>query len=214
MGSAPISLGFLLTSLAAVLSIETVMPIVGEWLEMPRLWLILLSRLMQTASVLLLATRMSGGWQALGLDKKTLGGGLKKGLLWSAGFAVFAAFLFAGLFVIGQNPFSLIRMPLPSTPAQIALFFFVGGIVAPIFEEILFRGLIFGAIRRWNVVAAVILSTALFAACHLPAIPVTQVVGGAVFAIAYHFGGSLMTPIVIHMLGNLAIFSLSLLSLS
>jgi uncharacterized protein len=86
----------------------------------------------------------------------------------------------------------------------------VGGIVAPIAEEVVFRGLIFGYLRRWGLTAAVLISTALFAALHLPTIPVTQVVGGAVFAIAYHMGGSLMVPIVIHMLGNLAIFTLSL----
>ena len=90
------------------------------------------------------------------------------------------------------------------------LFFIVGGVVAPVAEEIVFRGIIFGYLRRWGLPAAVLVSTALFAALHLPAIPVTQVVGGMVFAIAYHLSGSLMTPILIHTLGNLAIFSLSL----
>jgi hypothetical protein len=52
-------------------------------------------------------------------------------------------------------------------------------------------------------------STALFAAFHLPGPPVTQIVGGIVFAVAYHTGKSLMVPIVIHVLGNLAIFTLS-----
>jgi membrane protease YdiL (CAAX protease family) len=56
----------------------------------------------------------------------------------------------------------------------------------------------------------VLFSTAVFAAFHLPGIPVTQIVGGIVFAVAYHTGKSLMVPIVIHVLGNLAIFSLSL----
>ena len=86
----------------------------------------------------------------------------------------------------------------------------MGGIVAPVAEEIFFRGLIFGYLRRWGIPAAILISTALFAAFHLPAVPVTQIVGGAVFAIAYHTGRSLMVPIVIHTLGNLAIFTLSL----
>jgi membrane protease YdiL (CAAX protease family) len=64
-------------------------------------------------------------------------------------------------------------------------------------------------------VAAALVSTALFAAVHSGvALPVTQVVGGIVFAVAYHTGKSLMVPIVIHMLGNLAIFSLSLLPIA
>ncbi len=214
MGSAPISTGFILASLTAVFFVEVALPGLGEWLQLPKLWLLLAMRATQTAAVLFLAIRMTGGWQALGLEKKTLLPGLKKGAIWSAGFAVFACLLFAGLFVAGQNPFYLIRMPLPPTVDQMVLFFLVGGIVAPIFEEIFFRGVIFGAIRRWNTLAAIIFSTALFAACHLPAVPVTQVVGGLVFAIAYHLSGSLVTPIVIHVLGNLAIFSLSLLPLT
>ena len=86
----------------------------------------------------------------------------------------------------------------------------MGGIVAPVTEEIVFRGVIFGYLRRWGLPAAVLVSTALFAALHLPAVPATQIVGGMVFAVAYHTGKSLMVPIVIHVLGNLAIFSLSL----
>ena len=51
-----------------------------------------------------------------------------------------------------------------------------------------------------------------FVAMHLPAgLPVTQVVGGLVFALAYEYSGSLLAPILIHALGNLAIFSLALL---
>jgi hypothetical protein len=56
----------------------------------------------------------------------------------------------------------------------------------------------------------IFISTALFAAFHLQTVPVTQIVGGLVFAVAYHTSNSLVTPIVIHMLGNLAIFGLSL----
>jgi membrane protease YdiL (CAAX protease family) len=37
-------------------------------------------------------------------------------------------------------------------------------------------------------------------------------VGGIVFAVAYEVEGSLMVPITIHVLGNMAIFALSLAS--
>jgi len=47
-----------------------------------------------------------------------------------------------------------------------------------------------------------------------PGIPLAQVVGGIVFAVAYEMEGSLMIPITIHILGNLAIFTLSLISSS
>ena len=45
-----------------------------------------------------------------------------------------------------------------------------------------------------------------------PVIPIPQVVGGIVFAVAYEIEGSLMVPITIHAQGNLAIFTLSLIS--
>jgi hypothetical protein len=40
----------------------------------------------------------------------------------------------------------------------------------------------------------------------------TQIVGGVLFAIAYEIEGNLMTPITIHSLGNLAIFTISLVT--
>jgi len=44
-----------------------------------------------------------------------------------------------------------------------------------------------------------------------PGIPLPQVVVGIVFAVAYEIEGSLMVPITIHVLGNLAIFTLSMM---
>jgi membrane protease YdiL (CAAX protease family) len=211
MGPAPISTAFLLTSLLAVGLLETAAAYLGTRVQLPRLWLIAGSRAAQILVVMTLAVVQTGGMEVLGLDKESMLSGLRKGLVWSAGFAAVAGLLFLGLFMTGQDPFTLVRSPLPEGTDQRVLFFFVGGIVAPLAEEIVFRGLIFGYLRRWGVPAAVLISTALFAVLHLPALPVTQIVGGIVFAVAYHTGGSLMVPIVIHVLGNLAIFTLSLL---
>jgi hypothetical protein len=62
------------------------------------------------------------------------------------------------------------------------------------------------------VVVAVILSTLLFVLPHAiqQRSPITQVVGGIVFAVAYEVEDSLMVPIIIHVLGNMAIFLISL----
>jgi membrane protease YdiL (CAAX protease family) len=158
-----------------------------------------------------LAVIRTGCLQVLGLDRKTMLDGFRKGLVWSIGFAAAAGLLFFVLWITGRNPLMLVRSPLPEGVYQRLLFFIVGGLVAPVAEEIVFRGLIFGYLRRWGLPAAVLISTAMFAAIHFgQVIPVTQIVGGMVFAIAYHTGKSLMVPIVIHMLGNLAIFTLSL----
>ena len=210
MGSTPISLGFLSASLAMVVLIEASMAQVAPWLHLARLWMLCITRTIQLAAVLALFAQMSNDWQALGLASGTWRKGLKRGLIWSGGFAIIAGLLFIGLFIAGQNPFLIIRTRLPSAPTQQVLFFGVGGIIAPITEEVIFRGLVFGYLRRWGFTAALLISTALFAVMHLPTLPATQIVGGMVFAIAYHIEGSLIVPIVIHMLGNLAIFTLSL----
>ncbi|WP_319524692.1 type II CAAX endopeptidase family protein [uncultured Desulfosarcina sp.] len=211
MGSARISAAFLLKSLLAVAVIEAAAAALSAAAPLPRLWLITATRTVQLAVLLALARRQTGGWPMLGLERSTLAPGIRSGLIWSAGFAAAAGLMFLGLFMAGKNPLAMIRSPLPAAPADKALFFFVGGIVAPAAEEVVFRGLIFGYLRRWGLAAALLISTGLFAAIHTGvALPVTQIVGGVVFALAYHQCGSLMAPIVIHTLGNLAIFALSL----
>ncbi len=210
MGPAPISTPFLTASLLAVILLELAAAAMGTRFELPRLWLIAAARTTQMLVVMTLAMVQAGGLHVLGLDRDSVLPGLGKGLIWSAGFAAAAGLLFLILFMTGQNPLTLIRSPLPEGTTDRALFFFVGGIVAPVAEEIVFRGVIFGYLRRWGLPAAILVSTALFAALHLPAVPVTQIVGGIIFAVAYQTGRSLMVPIVIHVLGNLAIFSLSL----
>jgi membrane protease YdiL (CAAX protease family) len=210
MDTTPISANFLLASLLTVVLMEAAAAAIGFHLHVPRLWLLAAARSVEILALVLLAALRTGGLTMIGLQPKTLLPGLGKGLAWSAAFAGVAALLFGLLYLAGQHPLTLVRAPLPPHPTQRVLYFFVGGILAPAAEEIVFRGLIFGYLRRWGLPAAVLISTALFAAFHLPTIPVTQIIGGIVFALAYVSTGSLMTPIAIHMLGNLAIFTLSL----
>ena len=104
----------------------------------------------------------------------------------------------------------MVRTPLPHKVNTLILFFLVGGVLAPVAEEIFFRGLLYGFFRRWGAAVAVILSTALFAFAHpLQSLPFTQIVGGLLFALSYEVEGNLLVPITIHVLGNLAIFALS-----
>jgi len=190
--------------------VEAAGGIAGQYAGIPHLWTIAAVRTVQAVFVMAIATANAQGLRLLGMDRRRWIAGCKMGLVWSAGFAVAAGILFLILLGMGQHPLSMIRSPLPTGALQQLHYFIVGGVIAPVAEEIVFRGLIFGYLRRWGVPAAILISTALFAALHLPTIPVTQIVGGAVFAIAYHLSGSLLTPITIHVLGNLAIFTLSL----
>ena len=102
---------------------------------------------------------------------------------------------------------------MPVNRNELVLLFLVGGMVGPVAEEVFFRGICYGFFRRWGVFAAVVLTTGIFVLAHSLkfGVPVPQTIGGILFAMAYELEGSLLVPIIIHILGNLAIFSISLL---
>ena len=89
----------------------------------------------------------------------------------------------------------------------------VGAFIAPVAEEILFRGILYGFFRRWGMTTALVLSTLIFVFSHSSrqTIPATQIIGGILFAVAYEKEKNLVVPIIIHVLGNLAIFVLALI---
>ena len=89
-------------------------------------------------------------------------------------------------------------------------FFVTGAIVAPVVEEIFFRGFLFQGFRqKYGWVAGVLLSSLLFAAAHLePAALIPTFVLGCVLAVVYHRANSLWPPIFFHA----AINSFSLLA--
>jgi len=170
-------------------------------------------RALETGLIIWIVIFWGKGLSSIGLAPSTMGHGLKKGLIWSAGFGLVTFFGFTALFLVDIDPLTLIRTPLPGKNNEIVFFFFIGGLVAPIAEEVFFRGILYGFFRRWGVLPALILTTAIFVLAHpvFPGIPVTQMVGGIIFALAYEIEGNLMAPITIHVLGNMAIFILSLI---
>ena len=171
------------------------------------------ARLLELGLIVWIVHVVEGNVVAIGLHRTQWIAGLKKGLLWSAGFGAFSGIVFAILHVAGINPLSLIRTSLPRDSANLFLFFLVGGIVAPVAEEVFFRGILYGFLRRWGVWVAVVFSTCAFALVHGlgHGFLMTQVVGGILFAVAYEVEKNLLVPITIHCLGNLAIFALSAL---
>lgn len=80
-------------------------------------------------------------------------------------------------------------------------------VLAPLAEELLFRGLLFGSLRgRVGAWSAALVSGAVFGAIHLgggqdPFIPVLTALG-VVLALAYHYSGVLYTAIAIHAINN------------
>ena len=89
----------------------------------------------------------------------------------------------------------------------------VGGLISPLTEEIFFRGIVYGFLRKWSAILAVLGSTIVFSMVHgiTSGVSFIQVVGGLVFAIAYEVEKNLLVPITIHVLGNTAIFVLAIL---
>lgn len=79
------------------------------------------------------------------------------------------------------------------------------GILAPIAEELLFRGIIQGELRRampeW---LAIIIQALLFSAFHMqPVQSVYVIVPGLLLGMAYAWSGTLWVPIIMHILFNL-----------
>ena len=205
----------LIISLAAIVSVEwSLRVVVSKGLFDPMVTLGA-ARLLEIILVILVLLIWGRGVSSVGLAPSRIIPGLRKGLVWSAGFGIVAFFAFVVLYVAGVNAMILMQARLPTKLGQIILFFFIGGILAPIAEEIFFRGILYGFFRRWGVLLAVALSTLLFVVAHPMShqgVFIPQVVGGIVFAVAYEVEGSLLVPITIHVLGNMAIFTLSLIS--
>lgn len=89
-------------------------------------------------------------------------------------------------------------------------FFVTGAVVAPLVEEIFFRGFLFQGFRqKYGWVVGILLSSFLFAAAHLdPVSFIPTFVLGCVLAFVYHQSNSLWPPIIFHA----AINSFSLLA--
>ncbi len=93
-----------------------------------------------------------------------------------------------------------------TTPAERAWAVGLAVGLAPLTEELVFRGYVYGVFKKYGGrVAAMLTSAALFAAMHnnVPAIPalMTLAIG---LTVIYELTGSLWAPIVMHMVFNLA----------
>ncbi|MBW2634704.1 MAG: CPBP family intramembrane metalloprotease [Deltaproteobacteria bacterium] len=214
MATKNIDLKTLASSAAIILAVEAGLHWVAWPTAIAPIVLIGTARILEgLLLVSLIHVACTRGIAAIGLHSNRFTAGFKKGLFWSAGFGLLAALGFLALYVsAGITPTDLIRTGLPYSTGGIFLFFLVGGIVSPVAKEIVFRGILYGYFRRWGVWTGVVFSTLLFVLAHATGgrFPLAQTVGGVVFALAYERERNLVVPMVIHILGNLAIFSISL----
>jgi membrane protease YdiL (CAAX protease family) len=213
MEAKEIELRTLFLCFAAVIAVELVTWLVISKSGYHPMLILATARLLQIFLIILIVVAWGKGLSSIGMARSETFSGLKKGLLWSAAFGGIATIASVGLFAASINPLTLIKARLPTQTSDLIFFFIVGGMLGPVAEEFFFRGVLYGFLRRWGVIVALVLSTLIFVLCHpiSHGIPVTRLVGGLLFALAYEFGGSLIVPITIHTLGNLAIFTISLM---
>lgn len=83
--------------------------------------------------------------------------------------------------------------------------FLVVALVAPLCEEVIFRGLLWGALeRRWGPLVAIVVSTVVFALAHLEFTRAPLLVVVAVpLALARWYSGGLLASVVAHQVTNL-----------
>ncbi len=199
----------LLISVFAVFTIELILTTASFRLSGYRLWLLAGARMVETGLLAGIVRFQTGNLACLGLTKDRILTGLYRGLLWSSCFAVFAGLLALCLTLFHIDPLRLFHVRFPA--AGMVLFFVVGSLLGPVAEELFFRGVIYGYLRSWGFGWALLGSTAAFAAAHsFSEVPVTQIIGGLAFAVAYEIEKNLIVPIVVHVLGNTALFVITL----
>ncbi len=150
----------------------------------------------------------------VGISGGTVLSGLRRGFIWCAGFGgiVFAVFLVFR--VSGIDPLPLLGTHPSNKPLNLLLFILVGGIISPLTEELFFRGVLYGFLRRWGVLPAVVISSLAFVLAHMTFTEYffIQLTGGVLFAVAYETEKNLMVPVILHITGNMALFALSFLN--
>lgn len=204
----------LLLSLAVLLPAEVAIRFVSYEAAYFQMLTLGSARLLETGLLFLIVSTWGKGMSSIGLGRGKIVTGLKKGLIWSAVFGICVFLGFAFLYAAHINPLRLINIRPPVDAQGLVLFFVVGGLVASVAEEVFFRGILYGFLRRWGVLVAIFSTSVIFVLAHSTGagVPLTRIVGGILFAVAYEVEGNLMVPITIHALGNMAIFAFSLVS--
>ena len=208
----PMDIRTLVMVLFGVVAVETALRTVA-WHEAvcPLLFLGLL-RLIQAGLIVGVVLVEKKGVSAVGLSAGTAFSGFQRGLFWTLCWGGIAFLLWVSFLAMGINPLPFIKTPLPVKTGDVMLFFLVGGLIAPVAEELFFRGVVYGFLRRWGIVTAVALSSLAFVLIHMAfsGICFTHFVGAIVFALAYEVERNLMVPITLHAIGNLTLFAISL----
>lgn len=188
----------------AVCLVEALMRLIYPYFTLDGLTYTLIARTLQLVIILGLCRNQCG------IKTPALWRELLIGLGIAAGFgaAVLGIDMTVRLFIPGGIIMPVIGRSVVKDPL---LYLLVGCIFAPLVEELFFRGIIYGWIRRsQNVTVAVLVSAVLFASMHGFLSPV-QLIGGIAFAVIYEWRGSIWAAYVLHVLANAGIWIIGLI---
>jgi hypothetical protein len=159
------------------------------------------------ATYLVIVRRQRGSWRDIGFRAPPLLAVLLTPLLFFGQLMTLAIVNLILRAIIGdfENPqIAGLTDPRGFSWVNFGFVFVVGAIIAPIAEEILFRGLLYQWLREHtNVVVAVILSGAIFSAAHVyPVVLPPLFAVGVVFAAVFEWTKSLWITILLHFFQN------------
>ena len=161
-----VQLNILILILVTILVVEWAQRIFGSRVPYDPMIILGAERIFQVILIILIVLIWGKGLESIGLGLPQIFFGLKKGLIWAFGFGILAFLAFLGLVMAGVNPLPLIKMPMNSGIDQLIFLIIIGGILAPVAEEVVFRGVLYGFFRRWGLILALIVSTLLFVVVH------------------------------------------------
>lgn len=144
-------------------------------------------------------------------------GSVLRGLGWGVLFIVVSGALSTLLAGFGVQQDQAQQFPLADTGVlgRIAIFV-AAGLLAPVAEEVFFRGYVFRAITaRKGLARGLLYSSFLFGLVHLNLAAFLPIaVGALLLAVAYHRSGDLWTAIIAHAVNNIFAFSVLFFGLS
>lgn len=173
----------------------------------------ILDSAMALAAILVIIVRRRGTWREIGFRPPPLLPMLLTPLVFAGELVVMLVINMIIFFATGQfdNPQrDLFLDPNGFSWANFVFAFIAAAIVAPIIEELVFRGLLYQWLRdRTNVAIGVVASAAFFAALHgIPAAFPALFVVSAVWALMFEWSKSLWVPITLHFFQNAFVVSL------
>jgi membrane protease YdiL (CAAX protease family) len=175
----------------------------GQKGQLAESWLLVLVQLVYLLPVVVILAWRRIDWRAIGFGKFHWGTvGIGCGLLIASYMFILIHNLIltaVGVDTQGDELFKLFE--LIESPVW---FFIVGAVLAPLVEEIFFRGFLFQGFRaKYGWVSAMLLSSAIFAVAHLDlASLIPTFILGNLLAYLYHRSNSVWPGVILHVLVN------------